>query len=164
MSSFFSRSMLIISLAAAVVVLLVLLVSAWRLLNGGIDNSVTHIVSGPTTIGTEEQRFVPGEPLHFERQSSKVLLRIDGVKDADFAQGEVVLSDGSKRKLAISLEDASGKMYPLVLTSIGSAIGFGFSDADLQTVSPALVFTAVTVHSDAPIQASAIEWYSWTGK
>lgn len=156
--------MLIISLAAAIVVLAALLVGAWRLLNGGVDNSVTRVVSGPVTLGTGEQRFIPSDPLRFERQSSKVLLHIDGASDVDFSKQTVALSDGSEHVVSVLVETASGKRYPLVSISMGSAIGFGFSDTDRQTLSPSDAFVAVLVRADAPVPVSAIEWYSWTGK
>ncbi len=132
--------------------------------SGGLDNAVTVPISGPMLINENEAVFTPDSPLQISRTSSKVLLRSAEIRDADLLQGTILLSDGSTRKVSVSLEDTSGREYTLVLMSVGPAIGFGFSEDDLATLDKNTSFRAVKVRSDAPISLDAIEWYSWTGK
>lgn len=131
---------------------------------GGLDNAVTVPISGPVLIGKSEMVFASDSPLRISRTSSKVLLQSAAIRDADLSKGTVLLSDGSMRKVSVSLEDASGRDYALVLVSAGPAIGFGFSGDDFAALDKNTSFRAVKVHSDAPISLDAIEWYSWTGK
>lgn len=132
--------------------------------SGGLDNAATVPISGPVLIGENEISFTPDSPLWISRTSSKILLRSAAIRDADLLRGTILLSDGSMRKVSVSLEDASGREYTLVLMSVGPAIGFGFSDDDFATLDKNTSFRAVKVRSDAPISLDAIEWYSWTGK
>lgn len=131
---------------------------------GGLDDSVTVPLSGPVTVGENGVVFTPRESLRISRASGKILIRSGGIRDADILHGTVLLADGSMRNVSVSLEDASGKEHVLVLTSVGSSIGFGFSESDLATMGKNMSFRSVRVRSDSPIPIDALEWYSWTGK
>lgn len=131
---------------------------------GGIDSAVTVPISGPVTIGEDGVTFTPDESLRITRTSGKVLLRSQLISDANLVQGTLLLKDGSTRKVSISLEDASGREYVLILTSVGSAIGFGFSENDSSSIDKNISFRSVRIRSDKPVAIDALEWYSWMGK
>lgn len=131
---------------------------------GGVDASVTRVISGPVDIGPAGVTFAQSPPLRLERESSKVLLRAGAVRDIDFATGRLLLADGSTRHVSVSLKDEAGRIYALSPISRGVAIGFGFSDSDRETLSKDTVFSSILIRSDDSLSVVSIEWYSWTGK
>lgn len=131
---------------------------------GGIDASVTRMLSGPIEVGPAGVTFTQSPPLQLERESSKVLMRIDAVRDVDFSAGTLLLEDGTVRYVSVSLKDEAGKVYELSPISRGAALGFGFSDADREALSKENAFSSLSVKSDLPLSIRSIEWYSWTGK
>lgn len=131
---------------------------------GGVDTSVKRVLSGPVDIGPAGVTFTQSPPLRLERESSKVLLHAGAVRDIDFATGRLLFADGSTRHVFVSLKDEAGRIYALSPISRGVAIGFGFSDADRETLSKDTVFPSLLIRSDDSLSVVSIEWYSWTGK
>ncbi len=137
----------------------------WLAACGGIDNSVTRIISKAVTLGPEWTAFPLEPPLEVQRVGQKIRIRLEDVGGWVRPHGALLLRDGSQVEVEVELTDQNGGIHRLVPTTLGASIGFGPEQAEEGAgYFKHRKFTQLRVRSSRPVTAQSIDWYCWTGK